>query len=86
MRVGIALLAVYIIWGSTYLANRLALQSFPPVLMSALRFFIAGGVLYVLLRARGVGAPSRSEWAGAAIVGTLLPAVVAVEQPSLSNG
>lgn len=45
------------------------------MLMSALRFFIAGGVLYVLLRARGVGAPSRSEWAGAAIVGTLLPAV-----------
>jgi drug/metabolite transporter (DMT)-like permease len=69
------LLAVYIIWGSTYLANRMALQSFPPVLMSAFRFFIAGGVLYITLRARGITAPTRREWAGAAVVGILLPAV-----------
>jgi drug/metabolite transporter (DMT)-like permease len=75
MQVGAALLAVYIIWGSTYLANRIALQSFPPVLMSAFRFFIAGGLLYIALRARGIAAPTRREWAGAALVGILLPAV-----------
>lgn len=75
MQVGAALLAVYIIWGSTYLANRVALQGFPPVLMSAFRFFIAGGLLYISLRARGIAAPTRREWAGAAVVGMLLPAV-----------
>ena len=74
MRVGLALLAVYLIWGSTYLANRVALQSFPPVLMSALRFLIAGGLFFVWLRIRGVPTPSLREWIGAAIVGALLPA------------
>ncbi len=85
-RVGLALLAVYLIWGSTYLANRVALQSFPPVLMSAFRFLIAGGVFFVWLRARGVPAPSSREWTGAAIVGALLPAAAAVEPRSPNSG
>ena len=45
--VGMALLAVYVVWGSTYFVMHLALESFPPFVMGALRFAIAGGVLYV---------------------------------------
>jgi drug/metabolite transporter (DMT)-like permease len=68
----LALLALYIVWGSTYLANRVALEGFPPLVMSGVRFLVAGGVLYGLLRARGASAPARAEWAGAAVVGILL--------------
>jgi drug/metabolite transporter (DMT)-like permease len=73
--VGLALLAVYFIWGSTYLANHVALQGFPALLMSGIRFAVAGGALYLCLRARGTPRPSRAQWAGAAVVGCLLPAV-----------
>ncbi len=67
-----ALLAVYIVWGSTYLAIRFAIESIPPFLMASLRFLIAGGVLYLLRRARGDAAPSRLEWRSAAVVGLFL--------------
>lgn len=43
----LALLALYVIWGSTYLGIRVALEGFPPLLMSGTRFVLAGGVLYV---------------------------------------
>jgi drug/metabolite transporter (DMT)-like permease len=68
----LALLAVYIIWGSTYFAIRLAIDGFPPFLMAGIRFLLAGGLMYGFLRWRGVPNPSRREWAGAGLVGTLL--------------
>jgi drug/metabolite transporter (DMT)-like permease len=68
----IALLSVYFIWGSTYLAIRIALEGFPPFMMAGVRFLIAGGGLYLFLRARGVPAPDRSQWKGASLVGGLL--------------
>lgn len=68
----VSLLAVYVVWGSTYLAIRVALEGFPPFLMAALRFLLAGGVLYVVLRLRGAPAPRRRQWGGAALVGGLL--------------
>jgi drug/metabolite transporter (DMT)-like permease len=68
----VSLLAVYVVWGSTYLAIRVALGGFPPFLMAALRFLLAGGVLYVVLRLRGAPAPRRRQWGGAAVVGGLL--------------
>ena len=68
----LALLAVYVIWGSTYLAIRIALEGFPPFLMAGVRFVIAGAVLAAVLRARGVSWPTRRQWRGAAIVGGLL--------------
>jgi drug/metabolite transporter (DMT)-like permease len=68
----IALLSVYFIWGSTYLAIRIALEGFPPFMMAGVRFFIAGGGLYLFLRAKGVPAPDRSQWKGASLVGGLL--------------
>jgi drug/metabolite transporter (DMT)-like permease len=68
----LALLAVYVIWGSTYLAIRYAIESIPPFLMLGIRFVMAGGSLYLFLRLRGAPAPDRSQWAGSALVGTLL--------------
>jgi drug/metabolite transporter (DMT)-like permease len=71
-RIVIAFAAVYLIWGSTYLAIRFAIESIPPYLMGGVRFLLAGGILYAVLRWRGVPAPSRWQWRGAAIVGGLL--------------
>jgi len=70
--VPLALFSVYAIWGSTYLGIRVALESWPPFLLAALRFVIAGGVLYGWLRMRGEPSPSRTQWINAAITGTLL--------------
>ncbi|GMQ86108.1 MAG: drug/metabolite exporter YedA [Acidimicrobiia bacterium] len=70
--VGAALAAVYLIWGSTYLAIRFGLEGFPPFLLSAIRFLIAGGIMYTVLRLRGTPAPSRRHWWNAAIVGALM--------------
>jgi drug/metabolite transporter (DMT)-like permease len=73
-RLGIvlALLALYVIWGSTYLGIRIAIETFPPFMMAAIRFLIAGTLLYGFLRLRGHANPTRAEWRGAAIVGILL--------------
>lgn len=73
--VPLSLLALYFIWGSTYFAIRVALESFPPFSLGALRFFCTGLLLYVGLRLRGHAAPSGAQWRNAAITGTLLLAV-----------
>ena len=57
-----ALAAVYILWGSTYLAIRFALESYPPFLLGAVRMAIAGSLMYAVLRWRGVPAPTRKQW------------------------
>ena len=67
-----ALLAVYVVWGSTYLAIRIALEGFPPFLMAGVRFIVAGVVLFAFLRLRRVPAPSPRQWLGSAAIGTLL--------------
>src|SRR5262245_17153400 len=71
-RIVIAFAAVYLIWGSTYLAIRFAIESIPPYLMGGIRFLLAGGILYAVLRWRGVRTPPRLQWRSAAIVGGLL--------------
>ncbi len=71
-RIVIAFAAIYLIWGSTYLAIRFAIETIPPYLMGGLRFLIAGSLLYAVLRWRGVKAPSRVQWRAALIVGGLL--------------
>ena len=71
----VALFCTYFIWGSTYLAIRFGIESFPPFLLGAVRFIIAGALLYVLLLAMGAPNPSAQEWRGAGIVGLLLPAI-----------
>ena len=67
-----AFAAVYIIWGSTYLGIRYAVESIPPFLMAGTRNLAAGLLLYALARARGGTAPSRVEWRNAVITGGLL--------------
>jgi drug/metabolite transporter (DMT)-like permease len=71
-RILLAFAAVYIIWGSTYLAIRYAIETIPPFFMAGCRFVIAGAILYVWTRARGAPPPSRRNWAAAATVGALL--------------
>jgi drug/metabolite transporter (DMT)-like permease len=68
----LAFAAVYLIWGSTYLAIRVGVRSLPPFFMSGCRFVFAGGLLYVVLRARGTPAPTRAQWARAAVAGLLM--------------
>ena len=67
-----AFAAVYVIWGSTYLAIRFAIETMPPFLMAALRFLVAGGILYLWARRRGHPPPRAVEWRSAATVGALL--------------
>jgi drug/metabolite transporter (DMT)-like permease len=71
-RIAAAFGAVYVIWGSTYLAILFAIETLPPFLMAGTRFVIAGAALYVWLRTRGTPTPVRVEWRSAAIVGVLL--------------
>lgn len=72
LRLLIAFAAVYLIWGSTYLAIRIAIETIPPFLMAAVRFLIAGGALYGWARLRGAPHPTPTEWRAAVIVGVLL--------------
>jgi drug/metabolite transporter (DMT)-like permease len=72
LRLLIAFACVYVIWGSTYLAIRIAIETIPPLLMAGVRFLIAGSVLALWARSRGVAWPDRAQWRSAAIVGALL--------------
>jgi drug/metabolite transporter (DMT)-like permease len=69
-----ALTAVYLIWGSTYLAIRYAVETTPPFLSAALRFIFFGGFLYAWRRLAGDTLATVDEWRNAAIVGTFLVA------------
>ena len=64
--------AIYVIWGSTYLGIRVAIETMPPFLMAGARFIIAGSILLALLRARGAPWPTRRQWRVNAIIGLLL--------------
>jgi drug/metabolite transporter (DMT)-like permease len=55
------LIAIYIVWGSTYLAIRFAVETMPPFLAAGTRFLVAGSVLYAFQRLRGDKAPIRVE-------------------------
>jgi drug/metabolite transporter (DMT)-like permease len=71
-RVIAALFSLYVIWGSTYYAMRVALATLPPYLMAATRFSLAGLALLVWLLLRGARLPRWREWLAAGAVGTLL--------------
>ena len=68
----LALLALYVIWGSTYLGIRFALESYPPFLLAGVRFLCAGVALYGFLRWRGIAPPTPLQWRNAAFTGLLL--------------
>jgi drug/metabolite transporter (DMT)-like permease len=64
--------AVCLIWGTTYLGILIALETIPPLLMAAIRWIVAGGLLILVLKLRGVPMPQRAEWPALAVLGILL--------------
>ena len=72
----ISLLIVWVVWGSTYLAIRVGVETMPPLLMAAARQLVAGLIMFpIAMRSRTAGGfawPSRKEWLGCATVGVLL--------------
>jgi drug/metabolite transporter (DMT)-like permease len=68
----LAFAAVYLIWGSTYLAIRFAIETVPPFLVGGFRFIIAGSLMYAFLRLRGAARPTGAQWRSAFIIGPLL--------------
>jgi drug/metabolite transporter (DMT)-like permease len=67
-----AFAAVYVLWGSTYLAIRFAVETVPPFLLAGVRFTIAGVILGAFALARGAAWPTRQNWKAAVITGILL--------------
>lgn len=88
--VALALAAVYLVWGSTYLAIRVGLDGFPPFVMGSLRFLSAGIAMYAFLRWRGHAAPTRAQWKNLAVLSVFLlvtgNGLVNVAEQTVSSG
>jgi drug/metabolite transporter (DMT)-like permease len=67
-----AFAAIYVIWGSTYLAIRFAVETLPPLSMAGVRFLLAGSLVYVWARWRGAPRPAARHWVSASVIGALL--------------
>lgn len=67
-----ALAIVYVVWGTTYYALGVAMRTLPPVLMNGARFLVAGAVMLLLAQWRGQAWPTRRQWWGCALIGTLM--------------
>ncbi|MDP1980186.1 drug/metabolite exporter YedA [Undibacterium sp.] len=89
-KVLLALLTVYIVWGSTYFAIQVALKAFPPFMMIGTRFLVAGAILYAWQKWRGAANPTLREWRDGGIVGILMlgggTGLTAVAQQYVSSG
>jgi drug/metabolite transporter (DMT)-like permease len=85
-----SLAAVYIVWSSTYLAMRVAVEDLPPLFMACLRFVAAGGVMLAVALRRGAKWPSARDWLRVTPVGAFLflggNGFVAIAETSLSSG
>jgi drug/metabolite transporter (DMT)-like permease len=68
----LAFAAVYVLWGSTYLAIKFGVETLPPFLMAGLRHLTAGTLLFAWLRLRGTPRPEPRHWRSAAVIGGLL--------------
>lgn len=71
-RLMLGFFVIYVVWGSTYLAIRIGLETLPPFFMGSVRFLIAGSAMYAWSRLRGAPSPTRQEWKSAAVVGFML--------------
>lgn len=71
-KIWVALLALYIVWGSTYLGIKVAIETIPPFFHGGIRFLISGIILVVWQRAAGQEMPTRRQWISTAIIGSLL--------------
>ena len=72
LRLGGALLIVYLVWGTTYFALGVAMQSLPPVLMNGARFVLAGVLMLAIARWQGQAWPTASQWRASALIGSLM--------------
>jgi drug/metabolite transporter (DMT)-like permease len=72
IRVLLAFFAIYVLWGTTFLAIRIAVQEVPPLFAAGIRFFVAGVLLYGFMRFRGQPAPTRAQWRSLAVLGLLM--------------
>jgi drug/metabolite transporter (DMT)-like permease len=85
-----SLAAVYVIWSSTYLAMRVAVQDLPPLLMASMRFLAAGSIMLAIARRRGAAWPSARDWWRVLPIGALLflggNGFVAIAETSVSSG
>ncbi|HKP93860.1 MAG TPA: EamA family transporter [Chthoniobacterales bacterium] len=65
----LAFASIYLIWGSTFLGIRVALETIPPMVMAGLRWTVAGWLFYLFLRWRGAPRPSARDWRSAGLIG-----------------
>jgi drug/metabolite transporter (DMT)-like permease len=72
VRVLLAFTAIYVLWGSTYLAIRIAVQQVPPLFAAGVRFFLAGTLLYAVMRLCGRRRPAGKEWGSLVVIGLLM--------------
>ncbi len=88
--IGACLAATWLIWGSTYLAIKWALVSFPPFHQMGTRFLVAGALLAAWMRWRGAAWPDRAQWINATLLGTLMLAagygLTALAEVTVSSG
>jgi drug/metabolite transporter (DMT)-like permease len=71
-KIWLALLAHYIVWGSTYLGIKVSIETIPPFFHAAVRFLISGLILVIWQRSAGHSMPTRKQWISTGIIGTLL--------------
>ncbi|MGB9079271.1 MAG: EamA family transporter [Terracidiphilus sp.] len=72
LRVVAAFFAIYILWGTTFLAIRIAVEELPSLFAAGLRFFTAGAILYLFMRARGAPRPTRLQWRNLGLLALLM--------------
>jgi drug/metabolite transporter (DMT)-like permease len=72
LRVFLSFFAIYVLWGTTFLAIRIAVEELPPLFAAGARFFTAGVVLYGFMRLRGDAAPARLQWRSLTIMALLM--------------
>jgi len=72
LKTALAFLAIYILWGTTFLAIRVAVREVPPLFAAGSRMFLAGIILYGWMRLRGAVRPTRLQWRNLAIMGVLM--------------
>src|ERR1700685_1011133 len=72
IRVILAFFAIYVLWGTTFLAIRIAVQEVPPLFAAGTRFLVAGVLLYGFMRFHGQPRPTRAQWRSLAVIGLLM--------------
>lgn len=71
-KIWLALIALYIVWGSTYFGIKVAIETIPPFFQAGTRFLVSGLILFFWQRAAGYEMPTRRQWISTAVIGNLL--------------